>query len=208
MNAGAKRKSGGRVIDYYFSVLSDWAYFGGVRLEHLARRQGVAINYMPMDLAGIYAGSGGILLQKRSWQRQDYRVVELKRWSRHLGIPIELFPKHYPTEHKPASGMIIAAKRAGLDCGALANSILYAIWVENRDIADGATLVKIAEGHGMDGAALLKKAAGKAAQDEYKRNTRDALKRGVFGSPFYLYKGEIFWGQDRLDFLERAVAAG
>lgn len=208
MNAKPTRKARGRVIDYYFSVLSDWAYFGGVRFEQLARRQGVAINHMPIDLAEIYKGSGGILLQERSWQRQDYRVVELERWSRHLGIPVEVSPKHYPTDHKLASGMIIAAKRAGLDCGTLANSILDAIWVENRDIADGATLVSIAEGHGMDGAALLAKARSKAMQDEYARNTREALKRGVFGSPFYFYNGDIFWGQDRLDFLERAVTAG
>jgi 2-hydroxychromene-2-carboxylate isomerase len=101
------------VIDYYFSVLSDWAYFGGERLEQLARRYGVGINHMPMRLAAVYAGTGGIILQKRSKQRQDYRVVELVRWRDYLGIPIELFPKHYPTDDQLSSCMIIAAKLRG-----------------------------------------------------------------------------------------------
>src|SRR5258708_4864165 len=114
-------------IDYYFSVLSDWAYLGGERLERLARRYGVEINHMPMRLAAIYAGTGGILLQQRSQQRQDYRVVELKRWRDLLGMPLQLFPKHYPCEDQLASCMIITAKNAGLNAGLLANAILRAI---------------------------------------------------------------------------------
>jgi 2-hydroxychromene-2-carboxylate isomerase len=194
------------VIDYYFSVLSDWAYFGGERLERLARRYGVRINHMPMRLAAVYAGTGGIILQKRSKQRQDYRVVELVRWRDYLGIPIELFPKRYPTDDQLSSCMIIAAKLSRADCGLLANAILRAIWAENRDIADADTLRKLADGLGMDGEGLLASARAGSTIQEFDRYTQEAQDRGVFGSPFYFLGEEAFWGQDRLQFLEDALA--
>jgi 2-hydroxychromene-2-carboxylate isomerase len=194
------------VIDYYFSVLSDWAYFGGERLERLARRYGARINHMPMRLAAVYAGTGGIVLQKRSKQRQDYRVVELVRWRDYLGIPIELFPKHYPTDDQLSSCMIIAAKLARADCGLLANAILRAIWVQNRDIADPDTLRKLANGLGMDGEGLLASARAASTIQEFDRYTQEAQDRGVFGSPFYFFGEETFWGQDRLQFLEDVLA--
>jgi 2-hydroxychromene-2-carboxylate isomerase len=194
------------VVDYYFSVLSDWAYFGGERLERLARKYRVRINHMPMRLAMIYAGTGGIILQKRSKQRQDYRVVELIRWRDYLGIPIELFPKHYPTDDQLSSCLIIAAKLSGADAGLLANAILRAIWAENRDIADAKTLLKIANGLGMDAEALLSRARDASTIQELDRYTQEAQNRGVFGSPFYLFGEDIYWGQDRLQFLEEALA--
>ncbi len=190
------------VIDYYFSVLSDWAYFGGERLESLSRRYGVRINHMPMRLAKIYEGTGGILLQKRSKQRQDYRVVELQRWSRYLGIPVKLFPAHYPTDDVLSSCMIIAAKKSGLDAGLLANRILRAIWAEDCDISDPQTLIDIANGIGFDGRDLIESGRASPALDEFDRYTREAQQRGVFGSPFYIFGDEIYWGQDRLEFLE------
>jgi 2-hydroxychromene-2-carboxylate isomerase len=195
------------VIDYYFSVLSDWAYMGGERLELLARRYQIKINHMPMRLGVIYANTGGILLQKRSKQRQDYRVTELTRWSRHLGIPVDLFPKYYPTDDQLSSCMIIAAQWAGADAGLLANGILRAIWAENRNISDGATLRMIADGLGMDGTALVKSAAEDEPVAAFDRFTKEAAERGVFGSPFYIFQDELFWGQDRLGFLEQRLRA-
>jgi 2-hydroxychromene-2-carboxylate isomerase len=199
-------QSAGKVIDYYFSVLSDWAYFGGERLERLARRYGAKVNHMPIRLAAVYAGTGGILLQKRSKQRQDYRVVELRRWRDHLGIPINISPRYYPTDDELSSCLIIAAKLKGLDAGVLANAILRAIWAEERDIADAETLFRIAEGLGFDGSELIALARQEATKKKFENYTMEAQQRGVFGSPFYFCGEEIFWGQDRLDFLEDVLA--
>lgn len=207
VHLGAKGERRPTVIEYYFSVLSDWAYMGGERLERLARRYQVHIDHMPIRLAEIYAGTGGILLQKRSKQRQDYRLVELKRWSEYLGIPVKLFPKHYPTGDELASCTVIAAKHAGCDAGLLANAILRAIWAEERDISDGAMLIKIADGLGMDGARLVAAAGKPDTIAELDRNTKEAQERGVFGSPFYFFADEIYWGQDRLQFLEDKIAS-
>jgi 2-hydroxychromene-2-carboxylate isomerase len=193
-------------IDYFFSVLSDWAYMGGERLECLARSYGVRINHKPMRLAAIYAGTGGILLQKRSSQRQDYRSVELNRWSGYLGIPVKLFPKYYPTNDELASCAIIASKSLGYDTGLLANAFLRAIWAQEQDISDGSTLIKIVEGNGFDGTRLIDAARSQNALAELDRNTQEARDRGVFGSPFYFFESEMYWGQDRLQFLEDTLA--
>jgi 2-hydroxychromene-2-carboxylate isomerase len=194
------------VIDYYFSVLSDWAYMGGERLELLARRYNARLNHMPMKLAQLYANTGGIVLQKRSVQRQDYRVVELARWRDRLGMPITLHPKHYPTNDTLAACSIIAAAQMGLDAGKLANLIHRAIWAEEQDVADEATMRRMIGAVTPRVDAVLDAARSPAAAETLERNTREAAERGVFGSPFYILEDQIYWGQDRLDFLEEQLA--
>lgn len=190
------------IIDYYYSVLSDWAYFGGERLENLALKYEAQIRYKPMRLAELYERTGGILLGKRSKQRQDYRVTELVRWSKHLGIPVELFPKHYPVDDRLSSCLIVAAAKQGQSPGKLSNAILRAVWAESRDISDRDTLKKIADGIGLDGDQLLAAAELPETAQQWAANTDDAVAIGVYGSPFYLCEGHLFWGQDRLPFLE------
>lgn len=193
-------------VDYYFSVLSDWAYMGGERLEALARRHGAQINHMPVRLAQIYAGTGGIILQKRSLQRQNYRVIELERWRDKLGIPITLHPKFYPTDDTLAACSIIAARELGLDAGKLTNLIHRALWAEEQDVSDETTLRRIAGAVTADVDRLFRVASAPATVEVLDRNTREAQTRGVFGSPFYIFGNEVYWGQDRLDFLGEALA--
>jgi 2-hydroxychromene-2-carboxylate isomerase len=119
---------------------------------------------------------------------------------------IEIFPKHYPVDDQLSSCMIIAAKLAGADCGLLANAVLRAIWAENRNIADPDTLRKLADGLGMEGEGLFARARADTTIRELDRYTQEAQDRGVFGSPFYFFGKEAFWGQDRLQFLEDALA--
>ncbi len=196
---------GAPAIEYFFSVLSDWAYFGGERLEALARRQRARILYRPMKLAEVYAGTGGIVLQKRSRQRQDYRVVELERWRDKLGIPITLHPRFYPVDDTLAACAIIAAAQAGFDAGRLTNLIHRAIWVEEQDVSDARTLHRLIQAMGLDGDALLARARQHEALAVLDQNTRDAQEKGVFGSPFYFVDDDAYWGQDRLDFVEEAL---
>ena len=195
------------VITYYFWTISDWAYFGAERLEAVARRHGVAIDYRPVDLPKVYARTGGILLGQRSRQRQDYRIAELKRWKARLGIPLNIEPKYFPVDQDPSSRLIIAAKRAGLPLGPLTHAIMRGMWAEDRDIADDKTLKDIASPFVPDTDGLLAASKTAEVQAEYERYTAQAPADGVFGSPFYLYGADIFWGQDRLDFLDEALAA-
>ncbi len=196
-----------KTIDYYFWMNSDWAYLGADRLEALARRQGAAIRHQPVDLPEVYARTGGILLGQRSPERQAYRVAELARWCRKLGIHVNPQPAHMCPDAGLASRIVIAAGQAGLPVAALYKAILKAEWCDERDISDEATLRAILREQGLDDVALLAAAARPDAEAAYRRNTDAAVAAGVFGSPAYVYRGELFWGQDRLDMLEEAVAA-
>ena len=146
------------------------------------------------------------------WMNSDwaylgaYRVAELARWCRKLGIHVNPQPAHMCPDAGLASRIVIAADQAGLPVAALYKAILKAEWCDEQDISDAATLRAILLRQGLDAPALLAAAAGPEAQEAYRRNTDAAVEAGVFGSPAYVYRGEVFWGQDRLDMLEEAVA--
>ena len=192
-------------IDYYVWLMSDWAYLGGVRFVQLAARHGLKINHIPMRMQDVYAGSGGIVLQQRSWQRQAYRITELKRWRSRLGIPVNIEPKFFPADVDLASCVVIAAQRQGRPVADFVNAVMRATWAEDRNVADPGVLAALAERCGLDGRALLAAADSEDVRAEYRANTERALAAGVFGSPFYLFAGELFWGQDRLEMLEEAI---
>ncbi len=192
-------------IIYYVWLTSDWAYFGGERLEQLARRHGVAIDYRPVRLPDVYARTGGQMLKDRPSQRQAYRVAELKRWRERLKMPVNIDAKYKAANEDLASCVVIAAKRKGLALGPLVNAYLRAVWVEERDIGDANTVSEVARNVGYDGNALLKMSQLPEIRAEYLGTTDRAVADGVFGSPFYIFNGEPFWGQDRLDFLEEAI---
>jgi len=192
-------------IDYYVWLLSDWAYLGGVRFIQMAARHRLRVNHIPMRMPDVYAGSGGVLLGDRAWQRQAYRIQELKRWRAKLGIPLNIEPLFFPADIDLASCVVIAAQHRGLPVADLVNAIMRAIWAEDRNIADAATVADIATAHGLDAATLLAEAATDSVRRAYHDNTKRALDAGVFGSPFYSVNGELFWGQDRLDMVEEAI---
>ncbi len=191
-----------KFIDYYDSMSSPWTYLGHLRFVKLAHRFGLTIRHKPMDLLKVWSVSGGLPLKQRARQRQAYRHQELRRWRELLQTPCNLEPAHHPVADRRACYMVIAAMRRGLDWSTLSHAILHAVWAEDRDIADHATLVAIANENGMDGKALLAATEDAAVQAEYQSNTEEAIRIGVFGAPTYVFDGELFWGQDRLQMLE------
>jgi len=200
-----------RIIDYYLSPSSPWTYLGHARFVALAKRHGAKINVKPVDLGGsIFPVTGGLPVHERPKARQNYRLVELERWSRYLGIPLNVQPRYFPVAGALAARMIVAAGLAqsadrALD---LAGRVLAAVWAEERDIADAQTLAAIAAAAGLDAAQVAARASSEEAASCYRANTGEALARGVFGAPSYIYRDELFWGQDRLEFLDRALAGG
>jgi len=191
-----------KIIDYYDSMSSPWTYLGHLRFVELARRYGLTVRHKPMDLLKVWSVSGGLPLKQRAQQRQAYRHQELRRWSELLHLPCNLEPAHHPVADRRACYMVIAATQRGLDWIKLSHAILRAVWAEDRDIADHATLVAIANEQGLDGKGLLAATEDAAVQSEYQSNTEEAMKLGVFGAPTYVFDGELFWGQDRLQMLE------
>jgi 2-hydroxychromene-2-carboxylate isomerase len=194
-----------KTIDYYFSFISLWSYIGSLAFAELAQRHGLRVDYKPIDLMAVFAASGGLAVAQRPKQRQAYRLVEMARWQAIRGIPLTFHPKFYPADPARGHRMLLAAKRAGQDVTAFAHAGLRAVWADELDVADAATLVRLANESGLDGAALLEQSESDAPIAEERALTDEAIARGLFGAPFYVYRGEPFWGQDRLDLLERVI---
>jgi len=181
---------------------SPWTYLGHVRFGEIAQRHGAVVRVKPVDYGVIFPQSGGLPLAKRAPQRQAYRRVELKRWGTQLGVSINIQPRHFPVNATPASCLILGAPEA--QRFALAGALLAALWTADADIADPGTLARIAAQHGVADAP----AAIEAGAPVFNAITEEALKRGVFGAPTYVYRDELFWGQDRLEFVDRALSRG
>lgn len=196
-----------KTIDYYFSVFSPWAFFGDQRLRDMAAKHGYTIRHHPQLSPVLFPATGGLALKDRAAPRQAYRMAELARWSKHLGIAINLSPKFFPVPEVAASKLILAARDQGHDVGELTHALGRATWMEERDISDPATLAAIATACGLDGAALVEASADAAYDKKIDDECQAAIARGVFGYPTYAVGDELFWGQDRLDFLERALEA-
>ena len=197
----------GRTVDYYFAPQSPWAYLGHQRLADIARRSGAGIRVMPMDLGGkVFPISGGLPLGQRAPQRQAYRLVELQRFSEHLGAPLHLKPKYFPVGGDDAARLIIAADlAAGAEAAMrVAGAVLSACWAQERNIADEKVLAELLTEQDLP-ATVLDKSHSQAVQERYDAYTQAAIDAGVFGAPSYVIDGELFWGQDRLDFVERAL---
>jgi 2-hydroxychromene-2-carboxylate isomerase len=196
-------------IDYYLSLNSPWTYLGSARFAEIAARHGATINVKPCKFGPIFEQTGGLPLPKRSPQRRAYRMMELKRWREALEIPIHLEPKHFPCDDAAAVRLVIAAGLQGKDAHRLSLELGRAVWEREETIADPAVMALAAQRAGLDVAELR---AGGPSDSEldalYDRYTQEALSAGVFGAPSYvLPSGEIFWGQDRLDLLERTLTA-
>ncbi|MBV2179645.1 MAG: 2-hydroxychromene-2-carboxylate isomerase [Castellaniella sp.] len=194
-------------LDYYFWLNSDWALLGADRLALLAQRHGAQVNYKPVDLLDVYARTGGIPLPQRSVQRRDYREQELRRWMPLVGMQIHVQPRHMCPDASLASRFLIAAALQGHPVHLLHKEILAAQWCHEQDISQTGVLLDVAARLNLPGPAMMQRAAQSDTQQQYRRYTDEAVSAGVFGSPSYVLAGEVFWGQDRLEFLDRALAA-
>jgi carboxymethylenebutenolidase len=197
-------------IDYYASLNSPWTHLGAARIEAMAMAHGATLRIWPVDFGTIFPASGGLPLPRRAPQRQAYRLMELRRWRDHLGIPINIQPKHFPSNELPAACCVIALRETEGDWPAirLAHRVLKSVWQEERNPGDPATLADLIRDIGLDPDAVMKLGADPKWAEQRTRDTQAALERGVFGAPSYVIGEEIFWGQDRLFFVERRLARG
>lgn len=201
------------VIEYFFSFISLWSYVGSRRLQQLARDHNATIIYKPIDLLHTFSISGGLPVKQRAPQRQAYRLVEMQRWRALRGIPLVLQPRFYPADPSLAHRVLLAAiEDRGHDDAAVqayAHAGLQTVWADEGDIADPATIAVLADEAGLDGARLLQRAQEDEALAQREAGlTREAEGRNVFGAPFYVYRGEPFWGQDRIELLDEVLRQG
>lgn len=197
-----------RTIDYYFSLMSPWAYIGHKPFMEIVRRHGVEVNYKPVFLGRVFSETGGLPLAKRHPARQRYRLVELQRWREKRGLTFNIKPKFWPFEVNLADRFVIAVTVSGKDADPFLRRAFAALWEEERDLGDPLVLAEIAEAAGLDSSSLMDIATGSTTEAIYALNLENAVGGDVFGSPAYVLDGEVFWGQDRLDLLDDALTSG
>jgi len=188
-------------IDYYMIPLSPFCYLAGNGLEDIAQKYGATITYKPVNLVQVFSQTGGVAAQDRHPARLAYRMQELKRISKRNKLAITLEPAHFPTNPAPSSYALIAAQMAGGgDVGGLAQSLLRACWVEEKDIADDAVVRACLVENGFD--PDLADSGMLTGAETFEKNTEEAIQLGVFGAPMYVVDDQMFWGQDRLSYLD------
>ncbi|HET6234934.1 MAG TPA: 2-hydroxychromene-2-carboxylate isomerase [Acetobacteraceae bacterium] len=197
-------------IDYYASLNSPWTHLGAGRIEALAAKYGASLRIYPVDFGTVFAGSGGLPLPKRAPQRRAYRLQELRRWRDYLDVPINIEPKFFPSNEALTAGCVIGVRETMDDASAirLAHRVLRAVWQDETSPADPATLAALITDCGLDADAVVRLGAEPRWAERRTADTQAALDRGVFGAPSYVIGDEIFWGQDRLEFVERHLARG
>lgn len=196
-----------KTVEYYLTPSSPWVYLGHRRFADIAARNGATIAFIPVDLAKVFPVSGGLPLPQRAPQRLAYRLAELKRWRDFLGMALNVQPKFHPVDSDRAVRFLTAARERRDDAMALAEALLAACWAEEHNIADTSVLLACAAAVGMNGDALRAAADSEEIRRIAQADFDRAVARGVFGAPTYVVDDELFWGQDRLDFVERALAA-
>jgi 2-hydroxychromene-2-carboxylate isomerase len=193
-------------IDYFFATVSPFTYLAGKRLEEIAEKHGATITYKPINLLELFSQTGGLPPKERHISRQVYRIQELQRLPKKLGLPLNIQPAFWPTNPAPSSYAIIAAQAAGGgDVGELAFSLARACWAEERDVSQDDVIRDCLEKAGFD--PDLANSGLLAGAETYAANQEEAANRGVFGAPFYISEtDQRFWGQDRLDDLDLHLA--
>ena len=194
-----------KTVEFYFTVISSYAYLAAPRVAEVGARTGAAILLKPMDIMQVFVASGTTPPAKQPDVRKAYRAADLARVAKAYAMPLNLKPAFWPAPQNLASGLIIATQEDGNDPMPLTQAILKAVWAEDRSIGDEATLMDIAGSCGYAGGDLLAQAKTDAVQAVFDANTTEASEKGVFGSPSFIVEGELFWGQDRLDYLEAAL---
>ena len=196
------------ILEYFMSPGSPWSFMGHQRFIEIVNKFNVNVNMYPVNYGEIFPLSGGVPVSKRPIQRQKIRLQELKRWGDFLKINLNLEPKYFPSKSLLPSLIIIASKRININQAFnLANNIMNALWVENLNIDDEETLVNILKKMDLDANEILNYAKSKECEEEMKSGTKFAIEKNVFGAPTYIVNDQIYWGQDRLDFVERHLSS-
>ena len=195
-------------IDYFISTSSPWTYLGSKLFTEMAAKAGATVNVYPVVFGEIFAVSGGLPLPKRAPQRRAYRLMELARWKRRRASAIQIEPTNFPSTAPISSHAIIAAREAGMDALALSNAVLAALWEDDRNIDDAAVITAICGEVGLNAGKIMAGADAPETAQRLKDDTQEAINRGIFGAPSYVIDEELFWGQDRLDFVAEKLGLG
>lgn len=193
------------MLDYYFATPSPWAYLATPRIIELEKKYNLEINWKPADLMEIFSIHGVANVKDRPQPVQLNRLTELGRWSKFLNMPLTIQPKYFPVDPTLSHKVIILAQKNNIDVKNLIFSFQKAVWADEKDISNENVILEICKTNKFESSSIITDANSEEIQNEYKNNTKDALSQNVWGSPTFVYNNELFWGQDRIEFLERAI---
>jgi 2-hydroxychromene-2-carboxylate isomerase len=192
-----------KTVYYYHALSSPWAYLGWPQFKALIEKHDLDVVVRPTR---IVQENGGVPLRSRPQPRQDYHAVELHRWRKRLNMPLVLKPKYYPTNNEFSARMVIAADRLGLPSLELSHALLHALWSEGLDVTQPDVRIDVANRIGLDGEKLQAMEDQPEIMQAWLDSHAEAQARGVFGTPTWIYKDVLYWGQDRLSFLDEALS--
>ncbi len=194
-------------IEYFYSAHSAFAYLGSARLSTIAVAAGAQIIHRPYDLHHVMKVIGsGTFARRTKAHKAYYFGREIARWAEHRSVPwLGKRPTHHSNDYTLANRMLVAGLVQGQNIDRLAHTMLKCHWRDDADLADKATLADIAKSAGFDADALFDTAPSDEVSAIYEKNTEEAISRSVFGSPTYFVDGDMFYGQDRLELVERAL---
>ena len=195
------------VIEYYYSAHSAYAYIGSVKLFEICATHECTLRHFPITLSPVVEASGSLPFAKRSEGHDAYYFGrEIERWADFRNVPIAGFrPTHHDNSLDLSNGMLIAAIQQGADVDRLSHRILEAHWRDDIDLANPDDLARTAHSVGIDPTPLLEAALSDEVQAIHAQNTQSAIEQNVFGSPTYILDGDMYYGQDHLELLERAL---
>jgi len=196
-----------RKIDFYFSFISLYTYIGYEAFQALVQKYDLEVTYKPIDLHAIFTAGGGLPVSKRPPQRQAYRFVEMQRWAIARNIPLVLKPKHHPSNPELGHRMLLAAIANKQDIKDFVGNALKVLWVDDLNIEDHEVMIAVADKSGLNGRLLYEQSNDVNIKNQIDSLTQEGVERQIFGTPFFFYKNEPFWGQDRLEMLEELIAS-
>ena len=185
---------------------SPWTFLGHKKVNEISKINNCELDIMPVNYGEIFPVSGGLPVHKRPLQRQKYRLQELKRWSEFLKIKLNPEPKHFPSRSLLPSKVIISVKILNFEnVNDIAYAIMEGLWIKEMNIDDPKNLKKILTRFIKTADEVIDFSESKQVEKEMNEYTKEAIDLAVFGAPTYIIDDQIYWGQDRLDFLERYI---
>lgn len=195
-----------KTVDFYFDFGSPAAYLAWTQLPKICADTGAQLSWKPMLLGGVFQATGNRAPMTVPL-KGSYLFVDLARFARRYGVPLKFnpnFPINTLTLMRAAAGLQMRGDARFEDyCAAM----FRAIWVDAQNMNDPAVVAAVLTSAGFEPQALLALSSEQAVKDELKAVTEAAVQRGVFGAPTFFVADQMFWGQDRLDFVREALAS-
>jgi len=195
-------------IDYYYTSTSPFTWFGHKAICSVAEKHGKKLNYKPVNLMEVWKTSGAVPPPQRPPMRQRYRLLELQRVAHYRGLTVIPQPASFPANPERADLCCIVLSQRGDDPGDFLFSVGEALWSQDRQIADESILVELLTSAGFDGEDVVAASKGAEFAEARHSNSQDAIALDVIGAPSYVYEEEVFWGQDRVDYLDSMISSG